>query len=130
MKAAPLFDPSTEEIQAGIARDLERIPSRYDRDDITASRHRGNRESEAAHDSIRESKERTRLRILEFLQSRGEYGATWEEIALALGLRYANSGRLSELKAEKPCRIVVTDRTRKTTSGHEAGVVMAAGIGK
>jgi len=131
--ALPLFDPSAAEIRAGIERDVQRLatlppPSRYDRDDITSSRHRGNEESEAAHEGVRDSKESVRRMILSYLRLRRGLGATCEEVAVAVGLRYTTaSARLSELKAEAPPRVVASSLTRKTTAGSAARVLVLAG---
>lgn len=64
--------------------------------DITRNRHRGNPESEAAHDSIVLYKSESQLRVLEVLRRKG---ATSKELSRSLSMGYTTvSARLSELK--------------------------------
>lgn len=59
--------------------------------------------------------------ILEFLKKRGRFGATNEEIALALGLKIQTvCPRKKEL--EEKGLITLTGKTRKTKSGRKANV--------
>lgn len=68
--------------------------------DICESRHRGNAESQAAHDKVVPTKTDTWKKIMNLISSRGEFGATSKEIAYAMGKQlHAISGRCSELKA-------------------------------
>lgn len=87
--------------------------------DITSNRHRGNRESIAANASIK-LKDKATLRgvVLDYLWRIGKGGATTEEVANALGIRYTTaSARMTELKAEG--RITPAGR-RPTSSGRMA----------
>jgi hypothetical protein len=102
--------------------------SRYAPDDLCAGKHGGAETSEAVHSAIRESKERTRRRILDFLTRRGSCGATWQEISDELGIAYACSGRVSEMKRDG--RVLESGERRLTRSGHEAFVVVLARFGK
>lgn len=97
--------------------------SRYAVENPCASRHRGAPTSEAAHESIRESKAETRARVLRYITWQGRYGATWDEISGALDIAYANSGRITELLTSG--EIVDAGTERPTRSGRAARVVVA-----
>jgi hypothetical protein len=93
--------------------------------DICRRKHHRNRESEAANESTAPSKEALRARVLEYLELRGPFGATCEQIAEELDLRYTTcSARLSELK--KLNLAAPTQRRRATSSGCPARVIVAA----
>jgi DNA-binding HxlR family transcriptional regulator len=67
--------------------------------DITASRHRGNPESVAAHDVIQNWKEFDRSILMDYLRRRGP--KTSKELSNGTGIKYTSvSARLSELKAD------------------------------
>ncbi|HMA18779.1 MAG TPA: hypothetical protein VKS03_10095 [Thermoanaerobaculia bacterium] len=120
-----LFEPDPEEIRDSIDRDVRELRSRHAPGDITAGRHGGSPTSEQAHERISESSSELRAKVYQFIWRRGEYGATTDEIAEALGL-YPNqiSGRISEL-AYRENSVIRTERTRRTRSGSHAAVVVA-----
>lgn len=69
--------------------------------DITANFHGGNKESVAAHDSIRPTKAQVRARVLSIIRSGGEAGATSDEAESWTGLSHQScSARFTELKAD------------------------------
>lgn len=93
--------------------------------DITANRHKGNAESAAANQQIHETKERQRERVYRYVLSRGYEGATINEIAEWMGVADNRiSGRVSELLTLG--RLFRTERKRKTKSGCNARVLIAA----
>jgi hypothetical protein len=101
-----------------------RPPSRYDGDDICASRHKGSEESEDAWDRIRELAAQSRRRVFRFIRSRGQYGATTDEVAAVFRVDpNAVSGRLTELKRDG--LVVKSGVRRPTRSGSMAAVVVA-----
>ena len=68
--------------------------------DISARKHKGNENSELAHEKIRHGKEEKYKAILALLKSQG--GMTSKEIAAAFGVQLnCLSGRFSELLAMK-----------------------------
>jgi hypothetical protein len=92
--------------------------------DVTAARHGGNAESEAAHESIAPDKARLRRMVLAYVRSRGLVGATSEEAEQALGIPHQTvSARITELKAAGD--VYDTGRRRPTRSGRNAAVVVA-----
>lgn len=99
---------------------------RYAPDDPCAKRSRGSLESEQAFENARGHSETDRLRILDFVTGEGAFGATVEEISLALGMRMTTvSARVSELKHATDGRLVKSGARRATTSGSAAAVVVA-----
>ena len=126
MALLPLFEKPAEELRSDIERDIQRL-GRYAAGDITAGKHGGARASEEAHERIRESSAESRERIYRFIWRRGEYGATTDEIAEALGL-FPNqvSGRVSELLYREKS-VVRNGVQRKTRGGFTADVVVAVG---
>lgn len=93
---------------------------RYDSQDITFFKHKGNEFSTQANTSIKITKEQLRQKVLEYIRSQGLRGATAEEAERALGLgRSTVSARMTELKALGLIKQI--DR-RKTSSGRSAGV--------
>lgn len=92
--------------------------------DPSFSRHRGNAESRDAFEAIKGKLPAARARVLEFVRSRGEQGATTDEVAAAFGVG-ANvvSGRLSELKRDG--LLVPTANKRVTRNGQNARVFVA-----
>ena len=95
----------------------------FDDLDFTAAKHLGNECSNAAHESIKGTKSRTRDEVYHLIASAGWAGATREEVADAMGkATSAISGRATELIALG--RIVESGRTRLTASGKAAGVLV------
>lgn len=94
--------------------------------DITFRKSRGHENSMAAHKKT--DKQRDCERVLDFLRSRGWEGATCEELSKALDMPYQTaSGRCAELKGLKagsPQLIVESGRTRLTTRGAKASVLI------
>ncbi len=91
--------------------------------DITANFHQQNLFSVMANQSVSSSKEIIRAKIIAYIESQGLYGATSDEVELALGLTHQTaSARLTE--AKKQDRLVLNG-TRKTRSGRNAGVLVA-----
>jgi hypothetical protein len=84
--------------------------------DITANRHRGADTSVAAHAKVPENaREIQRERILKFISSQGDEGATCEETEMALGLPHQTcSARITELR--KGGRIFNKPDTKRVTS--------------
>lgn len=79
--------------------------------------------SEAAAASVEEHVEAQAERIVAFLRERGPYGATREEIAIALGIRLSSvCGRVARLMALHEIR--ESTRKRATSSGREAFVLV------
>ena len=92
-------------------------------EDICAGRHRGNPESEAAHERIRGRKAALCTDIVGFVRGRG--GATCYEIEIGIGLSHQTcSARCSELK--RSGQLVPTGEKRRTASGSLAAVLRAA----
>lgn len=100
------------------------------RSDICARKSRYSPESAAANERMAPRKKTWREIVLEAIAKRGSYGATCEEIAVQLGMRYTNaSARFSELKR---LGIIVraldqhgNQMRRRTTGGDLAGVFCA-----
>lgn len=93
--------------------------------DITRNFHGGNAESNAAHRSIVTAKETLRRRVIDFARSRGEHGATSDEIEVALGLPHQTvSARITEAKADGA--LVPSGERRQTRSGRNAAVLVVA----
>ena len=94
--------------------------------DVCEGNHGGADTSVQAHNRIRPTKSKQRAVVLEFIRSRGIYGATSEEIHAQLDIRYtAASARMSELKRDK--LIVDSGRRRKTSTGSPARVMVLPG---
>ena len=91
--------------------------------DITRNFHRGNAESMAAHASTPAAERRKqRARVLAFIASQGQSGATSDEAELALSLPHqACSARFTELKKDA---LIVPAGQRVTRSGRKARVWM------
>jgi predicted ArsR family transcriptional regulator len=89
--------------------------------DITASYHKGNPASVAAHASVTpEDRRKPRTRVYRFIFSQGLHGATSDEAEQALGLTHqACSARFTELKRDD---LIVDVGRRKTRSGRSAFV--------
>ncbi|HXH05393.1 MAG TPA: hypothetical protein VNI83_02265 [Vicinamibacterales bacterium] len=82
--------------------------------------------SRAAAYSMRDRAPTVRERIYVFMRDRGAYGATRDEVEVALGLRMQTvNGRIAELKAAGLIR--ETDMKRATRSGRLAHVFVAVG---
>jgi len=93
--------------------------------DITRNFHGGNAESMAAHASIVPTKAAMRARVVEYVRSCGEHGATVDEIELALGLSHQTvSARATEAKAGG--ELVTAGVRRPTRSGRPAAVLVVA----
>ena len=94
--------------------------------DPTRNYHQGHENSVAAHDSIKPSKDALRLRIVNYIISRGLYGATSDEVEQGLGLTHQTaSARLTEAKAKG--ELIVSGMKRKTRSGRKADVLIWRG---
>ena len=92
-------------------------------DDICENRHQGNQCSIEAHDKIEPSKVILRKKILSFVSE--NQGATTEEIAIGLNLRYTTaSARCSELKRSG---MLVDSGTRRLTSSGTSAAVLVIG---
>lgn len=92
--------------------------------DITARRHRGNAESAAAFQAIKEKMPRSRMMVFGKIRRSGDRGMTCEEVGRSLRLLpHMISGRFTELKRDK--MIVPTGATRLTQAGHPARVYKA-----
>lgn len=90
--------------------------------DICRNFHGGNKNSEAANDSIQSQKQIIRKKILEYIKSCPE-GATCEEIEIALGIAHQScSARCTELKS---LNLVYQDGGRLTRSNRRAAVLKA-----
>jgi hypothetical protein len=100
---------------------LDAPASRYAVTDVCGRKHRGSETSEAANPT-RESKAEMRQRIRWYLRQCERHGGTWAEISEALGIAYANSGRISEMKTSG--EVVESGERRPTPSGHSAFVVV------
>lgn len=86
----------------------------------------GSETSKAAAQGARSKAPADRVRVYNYIHERGEYGATSDEVQVALGLTHqSGSARVSEL-ASKHHVIRRTDRTRPTRTGHKAFVYVAA----
>ncbi len=95
--------------------------------DITRHFHGGNAESVAAHASIVPTKAALRARVVEYVRSRGEHGATVDEIELGLGLSHQTaSARATEAKAGG--ELVTSGVRRPTRSGRSAAVLVVAPV--
>lgn len=91
--------------------------------DICANRHGGNENSVAANKAISPLKSESRRKVLDFIASRGQSGATSEEISIGLNLPINKiSGRCSELKK---FNLVIISGKRLTKSGLYADVLVA-----
>jgi hypothetical protein len=98
---------------------------RYAVQDVCAKRSCGNLESEQAGEQARGHSQRDRLRILDYVTAQGAYGATVDEISIALGMRLTTvSARVSELKHSTDGRLVKSASRRATSSGSAAAVVV------
>ena len=92
--------------------------------DPTLWYHGGNRESSEAHASIADSKHTLRRKVVAYVASLGETGATSDEIEVAMGLPHQTvSARLTE--AKKYGELVKTDQRRPTRLGRMAAVLVA-----
>ena len=90
--------------------------------DICRNKHGGNVLSVAANPKD-DAKRKMRNQVLEFIMSRGEQGATSEEIALHLNIElHRVSGRCSELKKYNQVRV---SGSRINKSGKSAAVLVA-----
>ncbi len=81
--------------------------------------------SKAAADKAAPRAGSDKARVLEFIRDHGEHGATSEEVQIALGLSHqTGSARVSDLLQDG--LIVESGRTRTTTKGCEADVLVVA----
>lgn len=97
--------------------------------DICRGRHGGSVESEAANGRVHRAKYELRALIYNFFALRGVYGATCEQAARELGVRYTTaSARISELKADN--WLEPTGERRKTTGGSSAAMLRALTAGQ
>lgn len=90
--------------------------------DLCTRKHKGNANSIAAHESIKESKRVIHSRILAELRA-APSGLSYEEIAIRCGLRLPSaSARISELKALGE---IAQSGKRPTSSGRLGAVYVA-----
>lgn len=93
--------------------------------DICANKHKGNQHSRKAFQSMKGKVRGIRERVLEYLETKGNDGATSEEIAEALEIRlHSMSARCSELKAQG---LIVEDGERTGESGRPAAILKLRG---
>lgn len=79
--------------------------------DICGNRCRHNANSRAANARIAPMKKEQRERVLVAVAAAGSAGITCKELAEQWGVGMNHiSGRFSELKAERPCRVLVVGR--------------------
>lgn len=98
------------------------MPDLFSDFDICGRRHKGNRQSVRAEQSVKDRKPTQTQRIVAYLRERGMLGATCEELSIALELRYTSaSARCSEMKE---CGWVAIAGERKTTGGDMADVLV------
>lgn len=91
--------------------------------DITRNNHGGNPESEAANQSIADVKEIVRRQVEEFVDTRGDDGATADEAAIIFGSSHNHvAPRMTELLADG--RLIDSGRRRPTRSGRSARVLV------
>ena len=96
---------------------------RYAPDDPTVTRHKGNPQSEAAHEAVRLAKRNQHRRILDELARVGSRGSTCQELSYRLGMAYTSiSARLSELKRSGD--VLENGEKRATSSYCMAAVVV------
>ncbi len=89
--------------------------------DITRNYHGGNTESVEANKRAGINKSRDRWRIVEFMVTRGRYGATCYEAEEALGMSHQTcSARFSDLKKDRV--LSVNGIRRPTNTGCLAAV--------
>lgn len=92
--------------------------------DVCKNRHRGNAESEATFQSIKDRLTDSEQEVFDVIRKHPETGMTAEEIALYLNVGVNTiSGRCSTLRHIK--HKVVKVGTRLTLSGHPAAVLKA-----
>lgn len=92
--------------------------------DICRNKHRGNANSEAANLSAQPRKQNGRERIVTWLEANPS-GATREELSRLLKMPYTSvSGRVSELLAEEPRRILEQGSSH-TENACTAAIVIA-----
>ena len=85
----------------------------------------GSETSRQAAASMKDQSARDRMRVLECILSRGDSGATCDEVEVLLGMVHQSaSARVSEL-FHKYGRITKSGRVRKTRSGRNATVWIA-----
>lgn len=90
--------------------------------DICRSRHGGSSESEAANARVHHAKYELRAMILHFFRIRASAGASCEEAARELGVRYTTaSARISELKADG--ELIPTGERKRTSGGSTAAIL-------
>lgn len=95
--------------------------------DVTRNNHGGNPESEQANKFVQESKESTRLKIVDYFVARGQEGATADEVVEAFETNHNHvAPRITELKADG--RLLPTNERRPTRAGSSAAVLVAQGI--
>ena len=91
--------------------------------DVCANRHRGNPESRAAFNTIKDRLTAKQERVFLFIKRSMPIGATVDELALALDVTpNAISGRVTELKIKG---LVEKRGRRRTRSGCMASVIVA-----
>lgn len=102
--------------------------------DICRNYHIGNKNSEAAFEEAKSNATKDRIRIRDYIESCGDFGATCDEIEKEFNLKYrldrgeigirpsTCSARCSELKADK---LIYEDGGRPTRTGSRAAVLKA-----
>lgn len=101
-----------------------RSQSKLEFEDVCANKHGGNAQSVAAQEQHGHRRVSQRARVWAFIYSRGEEGATCEEIEIALSMhRSTCSARVSELKNDG--LVKESGRTRNTRTGTPAAVLVA-----
>lgn len=93
--------------------------------DITASRHQGNPESVAAHESSPDGHSEQRERVFAFIKGKGKAGCTTWEASQELGIGYTScSARFAELKRD--LRIHANGLRRATPTGRLAAAMVVS----
>lgn len=97
---------------------------RTDTKDPTRFFHQMDIFSVEAHKSVVSSKKVLRAKIFRYIEAQGLFGATCDEIELALELSHQTaSARVTELKADD--LVIWSGHKRKTRSGRNAAVLVA-----
>ncbi len=90
--------------------------------------HNGTPTSIAAAQDAAPNAQQDRGRIYEFIRQRGIYGATCDEVEVALGLKHQTaSARLAEMRGvvgKQTVCLVATDMIRRTRTGSKADVIV------
>lgn len=88
--------------------------------------HSGSATSRAAAEQIRPNAETLRAKVLEYIEQRGQRGATDQEMQIGLHMQ-GNTQRPRRKELEEAGLIVDSGLTRKTTSGRSATVWILKG---